>query len=378
MNPIRFTQLPDIRVTYLYTRGSYEANPDTTAYICNMLYYVYSHFFDIHAQRNIYPACDHPCLWHNTDCRQTLTCSSDSYPCRHIYSVLYDSCFYLNRRPVCYTAPIGILAIILATTKFSVETLLLICVLCLCSMLYGYLTTELATLHQQMKHLTDTSETNELLAKERIRMIRKEQDNRIYTATLKERNRIAREIHDNVGHMLTRSILQVGAIQTINKEPILTNPLSDLRTTLDTAMNSIRSSVHDLHDESIDMEAAIQDMLNDITGFHTSFEYDMSNIVPKDIKYCLISIAKEAITNAVKHSNGDQLSILIREHPGFYQLTIHDNGTDIHLTDTPGIGLTNIRERVQSLSGTLQITTNSGFRLFVSIPKHTQKGDRTA
>lgn len=92
-------------------------------------------------------------------------------------------CFYLNRRPVCYTAPIGILAIILATTKFSVETLLLICVLCLCSMLYGYLTTELATLHQQMKHLTDTSETNELLAKERIRMIRKEQDNRIYTAT---------------------------------------------------------------------------------------------------------------------------------------------------------------------------------------------------
>ena len=122
----------------------------------------------------------------------------------------------------------------------------------------------------------------------------------------------------------------------------------------------------------------LQDMLNDITGFHTSFEYDMSNIVPKDIKYCLISIAKEAITNAVKHSNGDQLSILIREHPGFYQLTIHDNGTDIHLTDTPGIGLTNIRERVQSLSGTLQITTNSGFRLFVSIPKHTQKGDRTA
>lgn len=209
-------------------------------------------------------------------------------------------------------------------------------------------------------------------------MIRKEQDNRIYTATLKERNRIAREIHDNVGHMLTRSILQVGAIQTINKEPILTNPLSDLRATLDTAMNSIRSSVHDLHDESIDTKAAIQDMLNDITGFHTSFEYDMGNIVPKDIKYCLISIAKEAITNAVKHSNGDQLSILIREHPGFYQLMIRDNGTGIHLTTSPGIGLTNIQERVQSLSGTLQISTESGFRLFVSIPKNTQKGDRTA
>ena len=233
-------------------------------------------------------------------------------------------------------------------------------------------------LAQEVIHLKDSSTELRLVMQKRQQDLLEKQDTEVYLATLKERNRIAREIHDNVGHMLTRSILQVGAIQTINKEPILANPLSDLRATLDTAMNSIRSSVHDLHDESIDTKAAIQDMLNDITGFHTSFEYDMGNIVPKDIKYCLISIAKEAITNAVKHSNGDQLSILIREHPGFYQLTIRDNGTGIHLTTSPGIGLTNIQERVQSLSGTLQISTESGFRLFVSIPKYTQKGDRTA
>ena len=190
-------------------------------------------------------------------------------------------CFYLSRRPVCYTASLGILSIIFAVTKFSAETLLLICVLCLCSILYGYLTTELATLHQQMKHLTDTSETNELLARERIHMIQKEQDNRIYTATLKERNRIAREIHDNVGHMLTRSILQVGAIQTINKEPVLTNPLSDLRATLDTAMNNIRSSVHDLHDESIDTKGAIQDMLNDIATLFQRISNTALSALPK-------------------------------------------------------------------------------------------------
>lgn len=88
MNPIWFTQLSDVCVTCLYTRGSYEANPDTTAYICNMLYYVYPHFFDIRPQRNIYPACDHPCFWHNADRRQALTCSSGTDPRRHIYSVL--------------------------------------------------------------------------------------------------------------------------------------------------------------------------------------------------------------------------------------------------------------------------------------------------
>ena len=244
-------------------------------------------------------------------------------------------------------------------------------------LLYGR-TRRLNELEQEYKRARDDSRELTLMLEKKNQDLLEKQDTEVYLATLKERNRIAREIHDNVGHMLTRSILQVGAIQTINKEPILTNPLSDLRATLDTAMNSIRSSVHDLHDESIDTKAAIQDMLNDITGFHTSFEYDMGNIVPKDIKYCLISIAKEAITNAVKHSNGDQLSILIREHPGFYQLMIRDNGTGIHLTTSPGIGLTNIQERVQSLSGTLQISTESGFRLFVSIPKNTQKGDRTA
>ena len=43
------------------------------------------------------------------------------------------------------------------------------------------------------------------------------QDTEIYLATLKERNRIAREIHDNVGHMLSRSILMVGALKTVNQ-----------------------------------------------------------------------------------------------------------------------------------------------------------------
>ena len=94
----------------------------------------------------------------------------------------------------------------------------------------------------------------------------------------------------------------------------------------------------------------------------------MGNIVPKDIKYCLISIAKEAITNAVKHSNGDTLDILLREHPGFYQLIVKDNGTDIKINNT-GIGLANITDRVNAMKGTLKISTDKGFKLLITVAK---------
>ena len=81
--------------------------------------------------------------------------------------------------------------------------------------------------------------------------MQRNQDYEIYLATLKERNRIAREIHDNVGHMLTRSILQLGALSVINKDETVGEAINDLSGTLNTAMTSIRSSVHDLHDDSI-------------------------------------------------------------------------------------------------------------------------------
>ena len=85
-------------------------------------------------------------------------------------------------------------------------------------------------------------------------------DYEIYLATLKERNRIARK-YDNVGHMLTRSILQLGALSVINKDESVGEAINDLSGTLNTAMTSIRSSVHDLHDDSIALKPAVEDCI---------------------------------------------------------------------------------------------------------------------
>jgi signal transduction histidine kinase len=223
-------------------------------------------------------------------------------------------------------------------------------------------------LEKQLREIRDSSIENSLMLKRRNKTLLENQDYEIRVATLKERNRIAREIHDNVGHMLSRSILQVGALAALNKEDTLKAPLSSLNETLQGAMSSIRTSVHDLHDDSIDLQSAIDSILKEYNAYQIQFDYDMGRVVPRSIKYCYISIVKEALSNIVKHSNATKIQIVAREHPSLYQLLIHDNGTSIRISSS-GIGLENMQERVNAFHGTFSYQTEQGFRIFISISK---------
>ncbi|MGN0484965.1 MAG: sensor histidine kinase [Lachnospiraceae bacterium] len=211
----------------------------------------------------------------------------------------------------------------------------------------------------------------EMILKKNNAKLIENQNNEIYIATLKERNRIAREIHDSVGHILSRSILQVGALLAICKESTLKPHLETLKVTLDEAMNSIRNSVHDLHDESIDLKTALTTLIEQFTFCPVQFECDLSKQIPKNVKYCFLSIVKEALNNIMKHSNAGKVCVLVKEHPAFYQLLIEDNGTNIapSLHDRSGIGLSNMKEQVESMNGICNIDTKKGFRIFISVPK---------
>ena len=238
-------------------------------------------------------------------------------------------------------------------------------------------------LYQDFHQIRDDSEEHALLLSEKNKALLEKQDYEIYAATLRERNRIAREIHDNVGHVLSRSILMTAACKTINKDEVLAPLLENLEASLNDAMNSIRSSVHDLHDDAVNLEDAIKGLVKDFTFCPIALTYDMSRQVPREVKYSLISITKEGLSNVMRHSNADSVNILLREHPALYQLCIEDNGTsgneipDIQTESdsdkmnniSDGMGLSNIRDRVKSLGGTVQITQEKGFRIFVTIPK---------
>ena len=239
------------------------------------------------------------------------------------------------------------------------------------------------TLYQDFHQIRDDSEEHALLLSEKNKALLEKQDYEIYAATLRERNRIAREIHDNVGHVLSRSILMTAACKTINKNDSLDPLLGNLEESLNGAMNSIRSSVHDLHDDAIDLEDAIKGLVKDFTFCPVNLTYDMSRQIPREVKYSLISITKEGLSNVMRHSNADSVDILLREHPALYQLCIEDNGTpengipDIQTgsdsnkakNTSGGMGLSNIRDRAKALDGTVQITQENGFRIFVTIPK---------
>lgn len=239
------------------------------------------------------------------------------------------------------------------------------------------------TLYQDLHQIRDDSEEHALLLSEKNKALLEKQDYEIYAATLRERNRIAREIHDNVGHVLSRSILMTAACKTINKNDALDPLLGNLEESLNGAMNSIRSSVHDLHDDAIDLEDAIKGLVKDFTFCPVNLTYDMSRQIPREVKYSLISITKEGLSNVMRHSNADSVNILLREHPALYQLCIEDNGTpengipDMQTgsdsnkakNTSGGMGLSNIRDRAKALGGTVQITQENGFRIFVTIPK---------
>jgi signal transduction histidine kinase len=261
----------------------------------------------------------------------------------------------------------------------------------------------------EFKKVQDTDRELEMRLRERNKRLIEEQDNEIRLATMAERNRIAREIHDNVGHMLSRALIMLGAIKTIYgaedtdqgvpdlggkhqsspqnaaQTPAMQVYLDHLETTLDTAMHEMRKSVHDLHDDSVDIRKNIDDMISELEESGrckvvTDIDSDIS--LDKNIKITLTAILREAVANFLKHSNGDRVEIALHEHPGFVTLSVSDNGTlskedkariETGIGENMGVGLSNIHERAESLGGTASFYTEDGCRVFVNLPK-TAKG----
>ncbi len=250
-----------------------------------------------------------------------------------------------------------------------------------------YKSSKLTDLNRKFYSLRDDSTENSLLLHQKNAALIEAQNYEIQNARLKERHRIAREIHDNVGHLLSRSILITGALKTISKEENVKESILQLEETLSSAMDNVRTSVHDLHDESVDLKESMENLAADFLPATCTLDYDVTHQPPREVIYCFIAITQEALNNISKHSNANQVSLILREHSNFYQLSIHDNGENYNLgigtsdnhdnygaaatsmVHASGMGLENMKERVRNLGGIINFNWNNGFQIFISIPK---------
>ena len=221
----------------------------------------------------------------------------------------------------------------------------------------------------QYFEMQDATKEKARRLEQKNRDLMEKQDYEVRLATLTERNRIAREIHDNVGHLLTRSILQAGALRVIcGDRDDLREPLGLLSETLDDAMDNIRRSVHDLHEEAVDLRIQLCALIEGFRFCPVQLHYD-AEAIPKALQLSFVAIVKEALSNIARHSGATEARISVLEHPAFYQLVIADNGHGGGRPDSGGFGLSNMRERVEAFHGIFRLSRDEGFQIFISVPK---------
>lgn len=265
-----------------------------------------------------------------------------------------------------------IVAFLLYSNEYSSSLKMYLLLLCGLAGYLAVLTTKEYTLRNNYILLEEENYENNFSFEAQNSDLIKQQEIKIDLELSNERNRIARDIHDNVGHLLSSALLQTGALKAINQEDKLKQPLDQLQKTITEGMNSIRESVHDLHDESLSLALACQNIVQNFTFCEVQLIGAFSERISKEYKLACLMLIKESLANVMKHSNADKVVIEFQDHPGFYKLTIEDNGTQ-NQSKNPneiGIGLIGMQERIKKLGGRLSYRRKEiGFSVLAVLPK---------
>ncbi|NLT11659.1 MAG: hypothetical protein GXY06_04520 [Clostridiaceae bacterium] len=213
--------------------------------------------------------------------------------------------------------------------------------------------------------LNDSLQMHELMDK---------QDYELHLATMNERNRIARELHDSIGHVLTSAILQVGAISSVTDDPQTLDSLEVLSQSLTGGMDDVRTSIHNLYDQSVDLRAGLENQLSAFHHIPIDFKCQINEQPPRAVSIALSSILREGLSNMAKHSDATKATLIVYEHNDFYQFVLRDNGQACR-TKSPdslynnGVGLSGMIQRVNALGGNINLSCHNGFEIHLTIPK---------
>lgn len=195
-------------------------------------------------------------------------------------------------------------------------------------------------------------------------------------AEMRERNRLAREIHDTLGHALTGIVAGIDACLTmidISSETTK-KQLEKIGDVARQGITDVRRSVKKLRPDMLEklaLEDAIAKMLKD-TEETSGAEIVFHNSVKpfcfhEDEEEVIYRVIQEATTNAIRHGHADEIWIAVSKAEQWLTIRVKDNGIGC-ATVEEGFGLKHMQERINLLDGSLQYDGKDGFCIIARIP----------
>jgi signal transduction histidine kinase len=198
-------------------------------------------------------------------------------------------------------------------------------------------------------------------------------------AMLQERNRIAHEMHDALGHALTAQSLQLETVQYFWHSDIdkASRSLSQAKQLGSQALNDLRQVVSVLRADplqGLSLEEAIAKLIqtfHQATGVLPSCTFRLDGVVPVSVKSCIYRVMQEALTNIAKHSQATEVSLYLQVTSEQLNILIQDNGIGFEPDQTAsGFGLQGMKERIIASGGLFSLVSQSGLgcKVMAQIP----------
>jgi signal transduction histidine kinase len=199
-------------------------------------------------------------------------------------------------------------------------------------------------------------------------------------AILEERNRIARDIHDSLGHALVALNIQLETALTLWQDaPERAYAfLAEAKQLGSEALQAVRQSVCDIRSEPLQgqlLEEAIAALVQEFhhtTGILPEYRIDLSHPLCNQVNTAIYRIIQEGLTNIYKHAQATAVNIALQTTPDYLLLMLQDNGSGFQVSQNrTGFGLQGMRERTSALGGQLEITSDVGVgcRIIARFPR---------
>lgn len=187
-------------------------------------------------------------------------------------------------------------------------------------------------------------------------------------AAVAERERIARDLHDTLGHTLSSIALKAQLARKLGDRGDITEALteiSEVAALASATLSDVRGVISGYRQKGLTghVETLCKRLAN------ADFTVDTDNhlaAIPPALEASIILMVTEAVTNIIRHSNGNHARISLQQQDTIITISVYDNGSAPKTT--PGNGLSGIAERLVELDGQMSINTNSGFLLSIRVP----------